>query len=90
MILEALYNGEIYPSEQIVPNSKEYAEASRNADNLMEHFVNTLDESEYALLEKMWSYRTTYESMACEEHYRYGFALGVLLMVEVYGSRYFK
>lgn len=90
MILEALYNGELYPSEQIVPDSKEYVEASRNADKLLEHFEKTLDESEYALLEKMWSYRTDYESIAGEEHYRYGFALGVLLMTEVYGSRYFK
>ena len=36
MILEAIYNGEFYPSEKVVPTSPAYIEALKTCEKLME------------------------------------------------------
>ena len=40
MILEAIYNGEFYPSEKVVPTSPAYIEALKTCEKLMEQLCS--------------------------------------------------
>lgn len=42
MILEAIYNGEFYPSEKVVPTSPAYIEALKTCEKLMEQLSRRL------------------------------------------------
>ena len=49
MILEAMYNGEFYPSEVVVPSSQQYVQALRACENLMQQLSRRLSKEDYAL-----------------------------------------
>ena len=44
MILEAMYNGEFYPCETVVPTSPEYRKAVIACEKLMEQFVPAVEQ----------------------------------------------
>lgn len=50
MILEAIYNGEFYPSEKVVPTSPAYIEALKTCEKLMEQLSRRLSKEDYALV----------------------------------------
>lgn len=56
MILEAIFNGEIYPAETVVPKSEKFREAGQAIADTMRYFEQTL--SEYDELEQ--AHNTTY------------------------------
>ena len=83
MILEAMYNGEFYPSEVIVPSSQQYVQALRACENLMQQLSRCLSKEDYALVEEL---QTQSQIAQCEEnecHFKYGFSAGLLLQQEV-------
>ena len=49
MILEAMYNGEFYPCETVVPTSPEYRKAIQTCAALMEQLSHRLSKEDYAL-----------------------------------------
>ena len=49
MILEAMYNGEFYPCETVVPTSPEYHKAIQTCAALMEQLSQRLSKEDYAL-----------------------------------------
>ena len=49
MILEAMYNGEFYPCETVVPTSPEYRKAIQTCAALMEQLSQRLSKEDYAL-----------------------------------------
>ena len=51
MILEAMYNGEFYPCETVVPTSPEYRKAIQTCAALMEQLSHRLSKEDYALVE---------------------------------------
>ena len=51
MILEAMYNGEFYPCETVVPTSPEYRKAIQTCAALMEQLSQRLSKEDYALVE---------------------------------------
>ena len=51
MILEALFNGEIYASENVVPKSDKFREATGEIARIMSFFEDKLSKEDYALLE---------------------------------------
>lgn len=53
MILEAIYNGEFYPSEKVVPTSPAYIEALKTCEKLMEQLSRRLSKEDYALVEEL-------------------------------------
>ena len=82
MILEAIFNGEFYPSEAIVPRSQQYVKALRACENLMQQLSRRLSKEDYALVEEL---QTQYQIAQCEEnecHFKYGFSAGLLLQQE--------
>lgn len=82
MILEAMYNGEFYPSEVVVPSSQQYVQALRACENLMQQISRRLSKEDYALVEE---FQTQSQIAQCEEnkcHFKYGFSAGLLLQQE--------
>ena len=51
MILEAIFNGEIYPAETVVPKSEKFREAGQAIADIMRYFEQTLSKEDYAKLE---------------------------------------
>ena len=80
MILEALFNGDIYASENIVPKSGQFKETSAHISETMTYFEGKLNKEDYALLEKLCDYQADEGNMTNECQFKYGFKLGVLLM----------
>lgn len=82
-ILEALYNGCIYPAEQIVPTSQEYCWVNRQISGAMEMWKNRLSVDKYeemeALLELCWRAG----GMETEAAFIHGFKLGARMMADV-------
>ena len=48
MILEAIFNGEIYPAETVVPKSEKFREAGQAIADTMRYFEQTLSKEDYA------------------------------------------
>lgn len=81
-LLQKLYDGEIYPAEQIVPRDPEYRETSRKISDEKEYFQEILTENDRQRFDKLMDSRYETESMDSYESFVYGFRLGVGLMVE--------
>ena len=81
-ILQQLYDGEVYPSENIKCYSPEYRELGSKIDEEKQYFKATLspdDWSRFDKLEDMLYERSSAYSFA---NFTYGFRLGGSLMVE--------
>ena len=83
-ILEELYNGQVYPFEDIVPQTKAYRAANRKAGEIREYFSESLspeDEEKFEEMNRLFHESTYIEAY---ENFTYGFRLGVLLMCDVF------
>ena len=80
MILEAIFNGEIYPAETVVPKSEKFRQAGQAIADTMRYFEQTLSKDLFA----------DCQTMQTEEHFKYGLSMGVLLMKEIYELPSFK
>lgn len=90
MILEAIFNGEIYPAETVVPKSEKFREAGQAIADIMRYFEQTLSKEDYTKLDKLNDNFADCQTMQTEEHFKYGFTMGVLLMKEIYELPDFK
>jgi hypothetical protein len=84
MLLDAVYSGEIYPSETVVCNSKAYNDASKSADKALDYFNEILSRQDYERMEEMLTDLARAHSEENGEHFKNGFALGMRLMQEIY------
>lgn len=78
MILEAMYNGEFYPCETVVPTSPEYRKAVQTCAALMEQLSQRLSKEDYALVEELRAQNAIAQCEESESHFKYGFQLGYL------------
>lgn len=74
MILEAMYNGEFYPCETVVPTSPEYRKAVIACEKLMEQLSQRLSKEDYELVQEL---RAQTAIAQCEE-FKYGFSAGLM------------
>ena len=89
MILEALFNGEIYASENVVPKSDKFREATGEIARIMSFFEDKLSKEDYALLEKLCDSHADEGNITNEVQFKYGFTMGVLMMCEIFHSPFF-
>lgn len=89
MILEALFNGEIYASEDIVPKSDKFRQTAAYISEAMTYFKGKLSKEDYTLLEKLRDSHADESNMTNECQFKYGFTMGVLLMCEIFHSPFF-
>ena len=82
-LLEQLYNGEIYPAEQIVPENPEYRATNHRIEQEKQHLSGVLQQEDIQHLERLEALSLNAESMTCYAGFAYGFQLGAQLMQEV-------
>ncbi|MFT3984639.1 MAG: hypothetical protein QM697_12085 [Lachnospiraceae bacterium] len=85
-LLQQLYDGEIYPAEQIVPKSPEYRELSRKLGEEKEYLREQLLTNDRERFEEMETLSQKITSLYGYENFLYGFGLGVGLMIETLTS----
>ena len=65
MILDAIFDGQIYPSETVVPKCKAFWEANEAATNIMSYFEQKLSKEDYEKLERpmiVWQTARTFRT----------------------------
>lgn len=82
-ILKQLYNGELYPAENNVPDTEEYRKAIREADGIKKKFTADLTGEQHELFEQYMSATAKVDKLIQEEVFRQGFVMGVTLRKEV-------
>lgn len=85
-ILQQLYDGELYPAENIRCQTPEYAQIRSDIAAEREHFLSMLPEAERKRFNKFDDLQHDSTSIYGYESFLYGFRLGVRLMAEtLYG-----
>ena len=84
MILEAMYNGEFYPCETVVPTSPEYHKAIQTCAELMEQLSQRLSKEDYALVEELRAQNAIAQCEESESHFKYGFSAGLIVQQEAH------
>ena len=82
MILEAIYSGDFYPSETVVPKSEKYRNALRACEKIMEQLSRRLSKEDYALVEELQTQSSIAQGEESECHFKYGFSAGLLVQQE--------
>ena len=85
-VLQKLYDGEIFPSENINPNEPQYNEAKKALDEEINYFTSTLPDDD---LERFQKINDLYHKTAAiydYECFAHGFRLAVALMLESIGD----
>ena len=80
MILEALFNGEIYAGESIVPKSDKFRQAGARISETMTYFEGKLSKEDYALLEQLCDNHADQSYMTSECQFQYGFGMCFAVM----------
>ena len=73
-----MFNGEIYASENVVPKSDKFREATGEIARIMSFFEDKLSKEDYALLEKLCDSHADEGNITNEVQFKYGFTMGVL------------
>jgi len=89
-IMEEIYYGRVFPAEQIVPKNDKYWSEHRKADKRIEELKGELSKEDYTKLEEICNSLTECQGIICIESYRYGFAMGLLLMREAAENPYMQ
>ena len=84
MILEAIYSGDFYPSETVVPKSEKYRNALKACEKIMDQLEERLTKEDYDLVEKLMDQSSIaqYEESQC--HFKVGFSAGLLVQQEAW------
>ena len=78
MILEAIYNGDFYPSETVVPKSEKYRNALRACEKIMDQLAQRLTKEDYDLVETLLDQSSIAQCEESECHFKVGFSAGLL------------
>lgn len=82
-ILESLYNGEVYPFEQIVSHDPEYRPTCRKISELARTIKESLPQPEAKLFDEIENLQVNTSTMHGFANFTYGFRLGILLTLEL-------
>ncbi|MCD7922810.1 MAG: hypothetical protein LUG27_10355 [Clostridiales bacterium] len=82
-ITEAIYDGKLFPKEQIMAGNKAYREMLGKLDEMMAELQYDLTGEEFSAVEKIIEQMIDINGMETVETFRYGLAAGMKLMREV-------
>ncbi|MCD7835050.1 MAG: hypothetical protein LUH00_13870 [Lachnospiraceae bacterium] len=83
-IMDALFDGRIYPGEQVLSKDSKYAKTDREMDLLMSKLEDRLSKEDYDLVEEMCDLLSVSQDIQNKEFFRYGLSMGLQLMREAY------
>lgn len=86
-IIEAIYNGDLYPAEMPAPATPESRELERKISAIREALMNQLSEKGAAQLEEYDDLNTASSALSIHACFASGFRLGALLMCEIHSER---
>lgn len=84
MILEAIFNGEFYPSETVMPKSEKYRNALRACEKIMDQLAERLTKEDYDLVETLLDQSSIAQCEESECHFKVGFSAGLLVQQEAW------
>lgn len=82
-LLKRLYNGEIYPAENIIPQTKEYSNLLYEMDCIEKKLEVEMNTKQKDLLDEYLSAWSKSEKMIQEEVFHQGFVMGANLQKEI-------
>lgn len=82
MILEAIYSGDFYPSETVVPKSEKYRNALKACEKIMDRLTEKLSKEDYNLVEELQDQASIAQCEENECHFKIGFSAGLLVQQE--------
>lgn len=85
-MLEQLYNGELYPSENIIPTSPDYRPLKRKISDEREELKAKLSVEDGERLEKLGEMYVDSSAMYGYENFLCGLKLGAQLMIKILGD----
>lgn len=85
-VIDDLYDGEIRPSETLMPQDPKYREMSKQVGEEKKYFSGILDESDRKRFDELDDLQTLVGRMIEKEFFAYGLKLGIMLMLEVLGD----
>ena len=84
MILEAIYNGDFYPSETVVPRSEKYRNALRACEKIMDPLAQRLTKEDYDLVETLLDQSSIAQCEENECHFKVGFSAELLVQQDAW------
>jgi len=84
MIMEAMFRGGIFPQEQIRPVTQTYSDSVGKIEELVDKLKGRLNREELDLMEELRQNVSVADCEEGEELFRYGLAVGILLMCEAH------
>lgn len=85
-LLQQLYDGDIYPAENILPKNPRYNELCREIGIKADDFKERLASEERAVFEQIKEMEEQIGILFSFENFSYGFRLGVMFMTDTFMS----
>lgn len=77
MILDDLFEGKIYPAENVVSSEKEFRDAIQEMERLMKYMEQKLNKEEYEAFEKYNGCMLDIQNLQCRAFFKHGYSLGL-------------
>lgn len=85
-LLQQLYDGDIYPAENILPKDPRYKELCREIGVKADDFKEKLSLEDKAVFEQIKEIEEQISVLFSFENFSYGFRLGVMFMTDTFMS----
>ena len=85
-ILAELYNGSVYPAEQVCPTDPEYRPVNREIGEIKQYIESKLSEEDKQRFEELENLYCQSAGMESTEIFACGFRLATMIMIEVYSK----
>lgn len=82
-IIKDLYNGELYPFENINPQDKEYQKTEIKTGEMKKHLWEKMSPEDQEKFEEWNRLQHECRCMEAYANFAYGFRLGIMMMVDV-------
>jgi len=87
-IIDNIYDGKLYPSEQVVSKNPRYIEADNAVNKLMIECEEKLSKEDYARLDEICDRMADCQDIMAREFFKLGFSMGLLMMKEAIENPY--
>lgn len=83
ILLEELYNGNLFPCENVRPIAPRYNEVCREIDKEIEFWQKKLCQEEFKKIENLILLSCEQSDFDCKENFVQGFKMGAMMVIEV-------
>jgi len=83
-VINDLYNGKIYPFEEIVSRNKEYQKINEKISEIRKYFIDKMSSEDIENFIKLEELIHEANSMDTYENFSYGLRLGIMLAFEIF------